>query len=168
MHPQLNLDLPRKRNRKLAQMSDAGTGDFDDDPIARFKCKRCGWDSDWIKTTFTECRRGTPCPLCNAPVLDMKPLFIPLKREHFEAFKSGEKETEFRPHGRRWNSNTCRIGRLVTLSLGYGKANRLTGRVVGFEVSRTPSLRPKWRAIYGNAIADVSCIHIHLEPTPTP
>ena len=30
-----------------------------------------------------------------------KPLFIPLKREFFEAFKAGQKVEEFRPEGPR-------------------------------------------------------------------
>lgn len=58
-----------------------------------------------------------------------KPLFIPLKREYFEAFRDGRKTTEYRRAGVRWNSTTCRVGRRVVLSLGYGKQHRLTGVV---------------------------------------
>lgn len=51
--------------------------------------------------------------------MDEKPLFIPLKREFFQAFKAGEKVEEYRPEGPRWNARTCRVGRPVVLSLGY-------------------------------------------------
>lgn len=61
-------------------------------------------------------------------------LFIPLKTEYFEAFERGDKDTEYRPYGLRWNERTCCIGRRVVLSKGYGKRHRLTGIVVGFQV----------------------------------
>lgn len=62
-----------------------------------------------------------------------KPLFVPLKTEHYEAFERGIKKYEYRLYGPRWNEKTCRIGRAVTLSKGYGKANRLHTSVKGFE-----------------------------------
>lgn len=61
-----------------------------------------------------------------------KPLFVPLRGEWFDAFESGAKGTEFRALGPRWNARTCRIGRRVVLSRGYGKARRLSGVIVGF------------------------------------
>ncbi len=64
----------------------------------------------------------------------MKPLFIPLNRQYFEAFERGHKTTEYRLPGGRWNENTCAVGRPVTLSMGYGKARRLSGVVTGFSV----------------------------------
>lgn len=60
-----------------------------------------------------------------------RPLFIPLRREWFEAFESGDKTEEHRRHGKRWNARTCRIGRAVTLSLGYS-GRRLTGVITSF------------------------------------
>lgn len=33
----------------------------------------------------------------------MKPLFIPIKREFFEAFERGDKTHEYRLYGPRWN-----------------------------------------------------------------
>lgn len=60
------------------------------------------------------------------------PLFIPLYTRFFEAFKRGTKKTEFRDYGPRWNERTCLSGRAVTLSKGYGKYERLSGRVVRF------------------------------------
>lgn len=62
-----------------------------------------------------------------------KPLFIPLKAKYFDAFASGDKDTEWRNYGPRWNEATCREGRRVILSRGYGKQSRLAGVVVGFE-----------------------------------
>lgn len=49
----------------------------------------------------------------------MKPLFIPLKTEYFLAFKSGEKRTEYRLLGPRWNALTVTPGRGAVLSHGY-------------------------------------------------
>jgi hypothetical protein len=62
----------------------------------------------------------------------MKPLFIPLKAEFYERFKSGEKRSELRLYGPRWNERTCTPGRDVILSCGYGKAKRLTGKIALF------------------------------------
>ena len=59
----------------------------------------------------------------------MKPLFIPLKSEHYEAFANGTKTTELRIYGPHWNLITCPIGRPVTLSKGYGKSHRLHGHI---------------------------------------
>ena len=66
-----------------------------------------------------------------------RPLFVPLYRRYFEQFESGEKKFEFREYGPRWNERTCRIGRAVVLSMGYGKARRLRARVVSFERKET-------------------------------
>lgn len=76
-----------------------------------------------------------------------KPLFIPLNAEYFEAFERGDKDTEYRPNGPRWNERTCRIGRAVTLSYGYGKARRLSGVVIGFEVVG-PDTQEAIRTVY--------------------
>lgn len=59
-------------------------------------------------------------------------LFVPLKAEYFHDFATGLKTTEYRLYGPRWNERTCRPGRPVVLSLGYGKRNRLMGRVASF------------------------------------
>jgi hypothetical protein len=65
--------------------------------------------------------------------MQLEPLFIPLKIEHYEGFESGEKADELRLYGPRWNERTCRIGRGVVLSRGYGKKHRLTGKISGFK-----------------------------------
>lgn len=69
-----------------------------------------------------------------ALVSRMKPPFIPLKTEYFEAFKAGTKDTEYRWHGERWNEDVYQVGRSVVLSKGYGKSERLSGVITGFEV----------------------------------
>ena len=93
----------------------------------------------------------------------MKPLFIPLKREYFEAFKNGSKVEEFRPEGPRWNARTCAVGRPVVLSLGYGKSNRLTGVVAGYRASKEPTNSQAWRDCYGDRGGLAACIHIELK-----
>ena len=62
-----------------------------------------------------------------------KPLFIPLMTKYYEAFKSGGKTEELRLYGDRWNERTCYVGRKVTLSKGYGKAERMTGVIWRFK-----------------------------------
>ena len=64
----------------------------------------------------------------------MKPLFIPLNKEHYESFDSGIKTIEYRAYGPRWNRGTCPTGRSVTLSCGYGKQRRLHGEIYGTEI----------------------------------
>ena len=93
-----------------------------------------------------------------------KPLFIPLKREFFEAFKAGDKVEEFRPEGPRWNARTCRIGRPVVISLGYGKHNRITGRVAGYSARIEPTQTEAWRTCYGERGGLAACIRIEIEP----
>lgn len=46
----------------------------------------------------------------------MKPLFIPLKGEFYEAFADGSKTVEYRRYGPRWNERTCERGRPVVLT----------------------------------------------------
>lgn len=58
-----------------------------------------------------------------------KPLFIPLKAEHFDDFASGIKTHERRVYGPGWNTGTCYVGREVRLSRGYGKRYRLSGSI---------------------------------------
>lgn len=92
----------------------------------------------------------------------MKPLFIPLKAEYFDAFERGEKDTEYRRRGPRWNEGTCPIGRPVILSRGYRKDRRLTGVIVGFCYDLLPSRLPGWLECYGSDAGDAACIRIKL------
>lgn len=82
--------------------------------------------------------------------LDMKALFIPLKREWFAAFESGDKTTEWRAYGKRWNERTCPIGRLATVSLGYS-GKRLRFVVAGFRKTRRSSAPLAALSIYPRA-----------------
>jgi hypothetical protein len=61
----------------------------------------------------------------------VKPLFVPLRTEHFRAFAGGTKTTEYRRLGPRWNARTCVVGRPVTLSHGYS-GERLSAVVKRF------------------------------------
>lgn len=92
-----------------------------------------------------------------------KPLFIPLKREYFDAFVAGSKTHELRKYGPRWNERTCRVGRRVTLSLGYGKQQRRSGVVVSFAKSETDCKRADWVACYGAGQQTSARIGIQLD-----
>lgn len=93
----------------------------------------------------------------------MKPLFIPLKAEFFTAFERGEKNTEYRERGPRWNSKTCFVGRPVTLSKGYGKKHRLSGKITAVSYDCHPHKLPGWTACYANQSAIAICIRIQLD-----
>ena len=95
-----------------------------------------------------------------------KPLFIPLKTEFFEAFERGEKTTEYRMAGPRWNAKTCRVGRKVTLSHGYSPKRRLYGTVKAFYEDTAVCMTDAWIACYGPSDALAACIVIELEPKP--
>lgn len=69
----------------------------------------------------------------------IKPLFLPLKTEYFNAFKNGSKTHELRV-GARWGHIYCHIGRKVILSKGYGKYERLNGMITSFEAVSVDSL----------------------------
>ena len=97
----------------------------------------------------------------------LRPLFIPLRREFYEAFRDGSKIEEFRRHGARWNAATCPVGRSVILSLGYGKRSRMEGIIAGFEVRHEPTTTEAWTKCYGgtNEFTHAACIHIaNLKP----
>ncbi len=54
--------------RVLMHVIDAGDHGCvsDDAGIAVYKCGRCGHETDWTPfRTFTEAKRGIPCPKCN-------------------------------------------------------------------------------------------------------
>lgn len=90
-----------------------------------------------------------------------KNLFIPLKTEFFEAFERGEKDTEYRAYGPRWNEETCRVGRRVTVSHGYGKARRLIGEVVRFSIVG-PDASPGIRKCYPEG-SEFAAIKIRID-----
>lgn len=81
--------------------------------------------------------------------MDVKPLFIPLKTEFYEEFENGRKDTEYRVFGPRWNFDTCKEGRRVVLSHGYGKRRRMSGTIVRFSRCFAPDGLPGWVECYG-------------------
>lgn len=95
-----------------------------------------------------------------------RPLFIPLRLEHFEAFERGDKRSELRAYGRRWNERTCPVGRAVTLSCGYGRARRLHGRIWQFNRRRGDTFGRTYRAaimsVYGTLEIEIAEIRIEL------
>lgn len=93
-----------------------------------------------------------------------KPPFIPLKRAFFEAFKKGTKTTEYRLLGPRWNMLVCPPRRRVVLSLGYGKAQRLSGVVESTYIDWATRKIPGWLECYPNATDPAYCIVIKLDP----
>lgn len=94
----------------------------------------------------------------------MKPLFIPLKTKFYEDFLSGKKRVEYRLYGARWNERTCSIGRAVVLSKGYGVSHRQGGKVVGFSVSKYPTLTKAWKECFGMKGDQLAaCIEIELD-----
>ncbi len=99
----------------------------------------------------------------------MKPLFIPLKAEHFVAFRDRYKTMEFRKYGARWNEKTCPPARPVVLSKGYGKQERLAGKVSFFKKCYGGSLPPlaqmQVMQIFGTTDLQIAIIGVtHLKP----
>lgn len=124
-------------------------------------CPKCGCEHDDGTET---------CPGCMASLRFARragsALFIPLRKEFFEAFAEGRKQWEYRRHGTRWNAETCSIGRRVVLSLGYGKHRRLTGRVADFMIVHHPDCLPGWLARYGTDAGHAACIRVEIDPSP--
>ncbi len=83
-----------------------------------------------------------------------RPLFIPLNTQYFEAFANGDKVSELRVYGKRWNENTCRVGREVVLSKGYGKQNRIRAEIYQFSKVEATALNEAHQAailrLYGS------------------
>lgn len=96
----------------------------------------------------------------------MKPLFIPLNTEYFDAFADGSKTEELRRYGLRWNENTCKVGRDVVLSKGYGKRHRMTGRVWKFTRQHGSTFGSTYKAaildVFGTLDIEIACITIDL------
>lgn len=99
-----------------------------------------------------------------------KPLFIPLKSEYYEAFKDGSKRDELRLYGPRWNEETCAVGRPVVLSKGYGKQNRMSGKVDAFKKQHGSLFGKTYKAsilaCYGTLDVNIAVITIY-DPKPT-
>ncbi len=101
-----------------------------------------------------------------ARVVQMKPLFVPLKTEHYEAFADGSKRDELRRYGPRWNEHTCVVGRGVVLSKGYGKRHRMAGRIWRFKRQRGSLFGSTYRAqildVFGTLDIEIAYVAIEL------
>lgn len=78
------------------------------------------------------------------------PLFIPLNGHYYDLFESGNKDTEYRLNGKRWNLKTCFVGRQVILSRGYGKQNRLSAKIYAVNVVKLSALHFSRQALLRN------------------
>ena len=98
----------------------------------------------------------------------MKPLFIPLKTEYYEAFADGSKREELRRYGPRWNEKTCAVGREVVLSKGYGKQHRMAGRISKFKCQHGSTFGSTYKAaildVFGTLDIEIACVAIELTP----
>ena len=98
-----------------------------------------------------------------------KPLFIPLMTEHYRAFEDGTKTVEYRKHGKRWNEDVCAVGRAVVISKGYGKYERMMGKIVTYDLKIVEDLPPDVAVAFGRcyplttANTLVACIGIELD-----
>lgn len=103
------------------------------------------------------------CPKCGTAAYWIeRPLFIPLRREYFQAFARGEKQVEYRLNGKRWNAITCRKGRAVVLSCGYS-GPRLHGVITDVTFLSDPGNEVEgWRDCYGLKSGKAICIWIGL------
>lgn len=105
----------------------------------------------------------------NYPAMEaqLKPLFIPLKSCYFDLFLQRVKTDELRKYGARWNENTCRVGRDVTLSKGYGKQHRVKGTVRAFKKQHGKSFGSRYRKsiadCFGTTDLWIAVISIDLE-----
>lgn len=91
----------------------------------------------------------------------IRPLFVPLRRQWWEAFRDGSKRIEWRVYGGRWNRQRCHRGRRVILSLGYSGA-RLLGTVVRTRCVSADLAPAAARAIYPTA-RYLCAIHVALD-----
>ena len=98
--------------------------------------------------------------------MSVKPVFVPLKREWFEAFARGEKRVEWRAYGARWNCECIAPKRAIVLSMGYSGA-RLHGTVVDVERIERAHAPEAAQLLFPNA--EYFCaIHVDLESDGMP
>lgn len=91
--------------------------------------------------------------------MTLRPLFIALRSEWFDAFRDGSKRIEWRVYGARWNSESCPPGRVVTLSRGYSGA-RIMASIAKCERVDASGAPAEARAIFPDATHFCA---IHLE-----
>lgn len=90
-----------------------------------------------------------------------KALFIPIRACWFREFASGEKTIEFRKAGKRWNAQTCFVGRQAVISCGYS-GSRLRAVVVDFKILPFHQAPIEFIEIFG----EVDCAAITLRILP--
>jgi hypothetical protein len=97
-----------------------------------------------------------------------KDLFIPLMTEYYDAFDRGDKTSELRVYGARWNERTCDPGRMVTISKGYGKKHRRRGVVTQIDIVKALDLPVRQRnsvlKLFKHLDHLIIIIHIELLP----
>ncbi|CAE6822164.1 hypothetical protein R70006_06253 [Paraburkholderia domus] len=63
-------EVPRRARRVLMHVIDAGenSGDPGYQVVARFKCGKCGAETDWLQVeNVSKAKSGLPCEACNPP-----------------------------------------------------------------------------------------------------
>lgn len=96
----------------------------------------------------------------------MKPIFIPLKSEYYQAFLDGSKRIEYRRAGvGQFTLAKCTPGRDVTLSKGYGRRDRIRGTVVRSWIEHHEHPAGAIAACYGHQPIDIIAIEITVDRT---
>lgn len=87
--------------------------------------------------------------------IENKPLFVALKTKFYEQFKYGLKRYELRKLNSNFNAQTCKIGKAVILSKGYGNHERLGCYITSYkEVNGSDlplNMQKSAREVYGTA-----------------
>lgn len=91
----------------------------------------------------------------------MRPLFLPLMKQHYLAFADGSKTVEYRKAGGPWNRTTCVVGREIIISNGYTSKGRLRGVITEFKESASAGRRKWFVEIYGDGNI-AACISIKV------
>lgn len=95
-----------------------------------------------------------------------KPLFIPLITEYYNRFLTGDKTSELRIYGKRWNEKTCFVGRGVILSKGYGKKFRQKAVITEFHKRKSDTFGSTYqndiKAVYGDGVHEIAEIRLRL------
>ncbi|MEZ0261073.1 MAG: hypothetical protein ACAH80_08685 [Alphaproteobacteria bacterium] len=98
---------------------------------------------------------------------DRPAIFIPLKTEYYNRFAEGTKIHELRLYGQRWNERTCKPGRRVTISKGYGKQHRLPGTITEFKKQHGTTFGSTYRAdieeVYGTLNVWIASLRIKVD-----
>jgi ribosomal protein S27AE len=59
------FDKPKRRNRVLMHVADAGH-ECEDGPAVRYECRKCHYQTPWLRVSTRQEARNQPCPKCNA------------------------------------------------------------------------------------------------------